>query len=208
MREPDAVDLSEAGKIGRVIRKYELTGVPAELATRWAGNGGDRYSLRSLADYFNERVLAAAVADAGVDSMPGGAENLYLVLTGEEGSAGERTELRRRLERDGVDVDALKRDFVSHQTIHTFLTDHLEERYEVDDDEQLRKDADRVSRLESRLAAVAGDAVERSDRVGRITVGDTEVFVETRVLCTECGETTTVQDLFENGGCACQSSDE
>lgn len=208
MGDPDAVDLSDAGKIGRVVREYDLTGVPDELAARWNGRGGDRWSLRSLADYFNRRVLGAALADAGVDSVSSDVERWYLVLTGEEGSAGDRTALRRRLERDGVDVERLERDFVSHQTVHTFLTDHLDERYEVDEAAQLRKDADRVSRLESRLAAVAGDAVDRSARIGRITVGDAEVFVETRVLCADCGETTTVQRLFERGGCGCATGDE
>lgn len=203
MRDPESLDLSEAGKIGRVIDEYDLTGVPAELAARWSGDGGDRWSLRALADYFNERVLAAGLADAGVDSVTSDVSTQYRVLTGEEGSAGDRTALRRRLERDGVDVDALTRNFVSHQTVHTFLTDHLEERYEADEAEQLRKDADRVSRLESRLAAVADDAVNRSKRVGRIAVGDPEVFVETRVVCTDCGESRTLQDLFERGGCGC-----
>lgn len=208
MGNPEAVDLTEAGKIGRVIREYDLTGVPAELATRWTGEGDERWSLRALADYFNERVLGAALSDAGLDSLPGDTETQYRVLTGEEGSAGDRTTLRRRLEREGVDVERLERDFVSHQTVHTFLTDHLDESYQVDDSEQLAKDADRVSRLESRLAAVAGDAVERSDRVGRITVGNAEVFVETRVLCTDCGETATVQELFDRGGCGCADAPE
>jgi hypothetical protein len=208
MADPEALDLHEAGKIGRVIQQYELTGVPAELATRWSGDAGERWSLRSLADYFNQRVFAAALSDAGVDTVAMDVGAQYRVLTGEEGSAGDRTALRRRLEREGVDVEATVGDFVSHQTVHTFLTDHLEERYEVDEAAQLQKDADRVSRLESRLSAVASDAVERSARVGRIDVGDPEVFVETRVLCTACGETTTVQDLFDLGGCGCSAEND
>lgn len=206
MADPEALDLSEAGKIGRVVSDRDLSGVPAELATRWRGDGGERWSLRALADYFNERVLAAALAEADVDVVGSDVTSQHRVLTGEEGSAGDRTALRRRLERDGVDVDDVEADFVSHQTVHTFLTDHLDERYEVDDAAQLRKDADRVSRLESRLAAVAGDAVDRSARVGRIDVGDAEVFVETRILCTDCGETATVQELFDRGGCGCSDS--
>lgn len=208
MADPESLDLREAGKIGRVVREYDLEGLPAELAGRWRGDGDERWSLRALADHFNERVLAAALADADVDALSGDVASRYRVLTGEEGSAGDRTALRRRLEREGLDVESLERDFVSHQTVHTFLTDHLDERYEVDEAAQLRKDADRVSRLESRLAAVAGDAVERSARTGRIDVGDAEVFVETRVLCTDCGETATVQDLLDRGGCGCSPDDD
>lgn len=203
--DPDALDLQAVGKIGRVIQQYGLPDVPTELATRWRGDGDERWSLRALADYVNERILAAALADAGADthSLSGDVSTQYRVLTGEAGSAGDQATLRARLTRAGVDVDALTSDFVSHQTVHTFLTDHLDEHYEVDDSARLSKDAARVSRLESRLEAVASDAVERSARGGRLEIGDAELFVETRVLCTDCGESTTIQDLFERGHCGC-----
>lgn len=202
MVELDADSLRQAGKVGRTVAKYDLHGLPGELAARWTGEEGERESLRSLADYFNERVLAAALRDAGVETVDD-AGRLYRVLTGEQGSAGDQTDLRNRLEREGVPVDSVTSDFVSHQTVHTFLTEHLDVSYGEDERPQVEKDAERINRLESRLAAVADDAVDRSDRTERITVGDAEVFVETRVLCTDCGGSFTVQSLLDRGGCNC-----
>jgi hypothetical protein len=63
------------GKVGRVIREYGLDGLGTELEARWTGKGGDQYSLRALADRFNQRVLEAALEDAGVRSLEGDVEN-------------------------------------------------------------------------------------------------------------------------------------
>lgn len=201
MQELDT-DLATAGKVGRVIDERELSGVAEELVTRWTGEAGERASLRELARFFNERVLGAALADAGADPT-GDPSRLYRILTGEEGSAGDRTDLRNRLERAGVDVDAVESDFVSHQTVHTFLTDHLDVEYHEDRRPQLQKDRERIDRLESRLAAVADDVVARSGDAGRIRVGDPDVLVETRVLCAECGNDYTLQGLLDREGCGC-----
>ncbi|MFC7007207.1 rod-determining factor RdfA [Halalkalicoccus salilacus] len=112
------------GKVGRVIREYGLDGLGTELEIRWTGKGGDQYSLRALADRFNQRVLEAALEDAGVRSLEGDVENRYRLLTDDDVSAGMHQQARRELERAGVDVDALESDFVSHQSIYTYLTDH------------------------------------------------------------------------------------
>lgn len=200
--EPDS--LHAAGKVGQTIARYELEGVPEELAARWTGESGERESLRSLAHYFNRRVLGVALRDAGVDTVDD-VDRTYRVLIGDVGSAGDRTTLRNRLEREEVPVDQVKSDFVSHQTIHTFLTEHLDVAYDTDGVPQLEKDVERLNRLESRLAAVTSDVVDRSRRTDRISVGDAEVFVETRVLCADCGGSYTAQTLLERGGCDCES---
>lgn len=204
MDDVDPDSLRSAGKVGRTTAKYDLEGVPEELATRWTGESGERESVRSLAHRFNRRVLEVALRDAGVDTVDD-VDRLYRVLIGEAGSAGDRTSLRNRLERDGVPVEEVESDFVSHQTVHTFLTEHLEVDYVTNEASQLERDAERLNRLESRLAAVTSDVVDRSRRADRIGVGDTEVFVETRVLCADCGGSYTVQALLDRGGCDCES---
>lgn len=204
MDDVETETLRAAGKVGRTIAKYELEGVPGELAARWTGESGERESLRSLAHYFNRRVLGVALRDADVETVDD-VDRMYRVLIGEAGSAGDRTSLRNRLEREGVPVDQVESDFVSHQTIHTFLTDHLDVAYAADDTSQLKKDVERLNRLESRLAAVTSDVVDRSRRTDRIRVGDAEVFVETRVLCADCGGSYTAQTLLDRGGCDCES---
>lgn len=54
----------------------------------------------------------------------GEVETLYALLTDEDVSDDDRLRARRRLEQDGIDVDALQDEFVSYQTIQRYLQDH------------------------------------------------------------------------------------
>ena len=58
-------------KVGRLIETNGLSDVGQELEDRWLGNGYESQSLRSLADWFNERLLAAKLQDAGENPIDG-----------------------------------------------------------------------------------------------------------------------------------------
>jgi len=180
-----------------------------ELAARWVGDGYDRESLRSLADRFNRRVLADSMESAGLSPLDGEVENTYRLLTSDEVSAGMRTQARRRLERDGVDSESLRSDFVSHQAIHTYLTTDLE--IEPPDDtssapDRLERDRETINRLESRLKAVADDTISRLDTTDTLSIGDFSVLVDVQVFCADCGHQSEVGDLLAEGGCQCLSA--
>ena len=59
--------------------------------------------------------------EAGMDPLQKDVGNTYEILTDQETSSGDRVEVRNRLEWNGIDVDALESDFVTHQVIHTYL---------------------------------------------------------------------------------------
>ncbi len=192
-------------KVRRVIDDYGLDGLGDELAARWVGDGYDRESLRSLADRFNKRVLAASMETAGLSPLDGEVENTYRLLTDEEVSAGMRTQVSRRLERDGLDPDALQSDFVSHQAIHTYLTRDREiEPPEADERDRLEADRETIQRLRSRLEAVTENTVGRLDATDRLDVGTFSVLVDLQVVCADCGTTYEIGELFEQGGCDCR----
>lgn len=197
------------GKVGRVIRKYGLDGLGTELEARWTGKGGDQYSLRALADRFNQRVLEAALEDAGVRSLEGDVENRYRLLTDDDVSAGMHQQARRELERAGVDVDALESDFVSHQSIYTYLTDHRGVSHpssaEPDPERRIEREIDKINALASRTRAVTTDSVERLASAGLIDEGDTSVFVDVRVTCEVCGSVSSASSFLESGGCSCRN---
>lgn len=203
--EADETPPASRSKVGRVIEKYQLDGLAEELVAYWTGEYDERYSLRQLADYFNREVLRAALADAGENPLDGEVDNTYRLITDADVSEGMRTQAERRIERLGIDVDALASDFVSHQAIHTYLTKYQQVSYPgADDDVQLAKDRERIDRLENRLVAVIEDALSRSRSTDRLALSDFDVFVDTRVMCEECGTTYTVSDLVDRGGCDCQ----
>jgi hypothetical protein len=98
-----------------------MTGIGAELESRWTAENDRRMSLRDLADYFNREVLAAVLADTDAQPFDGEVENTYRVLTDDDVRSASRTRARRRLEREGVDVDELKSSFVTYQAIRSYL---------------------------------------------------------------------------------------
>ncbi|MFB6270143.1 MAG: rod-determining factor RdfA [Halobacterium sp.] len=191
-------------KVGRLIESYGLDGEGERLERRWLGDGVEEASLRTLADEFNRELLAAALADAGRNPVDADLETTYEILTGDAESEGARTQKRLELSRDGVDVDALLDDFVSHQAVHTYLRDYRGvERPERDDDDQLDSDIETLRRLQSRAESVTADAVERSANTGRIDVGDADVLVNVRVFCQDCGADYDAEELLRRGGCDC-----
>lgn len=194
-------------KVERVLDTYGLT-IGEELADRWRGEGYERESLRALADRFNEAVLASAMRDAGLSPLEGEAENTYRLLTDDSVSAGMRTQARRRLERADLDVDALRRDFVSHQAIHTYLTDKRGVSAPTDGRspaERLADDRATIQRLESRLEAVADNTLERLNRTDQLSVGERSIIIDVGVFCEDCGRQYEIGELLEAGSCACDA---
>lgn len=200
----DAESTGRRTKIERVIDEYDLEGLETELAARWSAPAGERDSLRDLARYVNERILAAALERAGVDVVAGEVENYYRLLTDEDVSAGRREEARTTLDQQGVDVDALERDFVSHQAVHTFLTDRAGITYEgTTTSERLENARDALARLEGRVQSVAERNVDQLASAGHLDVGDVGVLVSLDVVCNDCGQRYDVGTLLEAGGCDC-----
>ena len=62
--------------------------------------------------------------EANVQSLDGEIEDTYRLSTDDEVSSAESIRVQRRLERDGVDVDALENDFITYQAIWSYLKDH------------------------------------------------------------------------------------
>lgn len=199
----DAGTAGPRGKVERVIEEYSLDGLGAELERRWTGAHGERESLRSLADRFNRAVLRRRLERAGAAPLDGEIENTYRLLRGDDVSTGMRTEARRQLERDGVDVDALESDFASHQAIHTYLRKHRGAELEADQRNRSEKEARTIRRLQGRTAAVAENSLERLSGAGDVTLGDFEVFTDVQVYCSDCGTQYDVVELIRRGGCDC-----
>lgn len=194
-------------KVGRGVDAYELDDVNEELISRWCGEGRTRQSLRELADYFNRKLLRAGMGQAGTPPLDGEAANVYRLLTDDDVSSGARTQTRGRLEADGVDVDAIEAQFVSHQTVHSHLTDCLGVTREKDGgDSGTRRaaDRDRIRALQSRTEAVTTDALDRLADGDALALAGFDVFVDVTVLCDSCGRQHDVGALLDAGGCDCQ----
>lgn len=193
-------------KLARVTAEYGLDDLDEDLAARWTGDGVERYSLRELEAYVNQRVLRAAMQEAGIDPLSGEVENIYELLSDDETSEGVRIEARKRLERAGIDVEDLQKDFVSHQSIHTYLKRHLDVSYERSEtpEERLDKATETILSLRNRTEAVTEGTLGTLRNAGTMSLDGFEVFVDINVACDQCGRYYEVDELLERGGCECQ----
>lgn len=189
-------------KVGRVAAAWDLT-VDAELAERWTGE--DRQSTRDLAAWFNRQLLRSALVEAGVPAKDGEVATYYRLLTDDDVTSGDRIETRRELQREGVAVEELETAFVSHQTIHTHLTECLDASLsEPTPEERIEDAATTLGQLQSRTEAVTADTVERLADHGALDIGGTDVFVSVQVSCPECSHQYSVRELLDRGGCHCE----
>jgi hypothetical protein len=190
-------------KVERDIERYGLEGMGSELERRWLGIDGEESSLRELADYFNRELLSAVLLRSGQQPIEGEVENLYRLLTDDAVSSGNRTQARRTLERYDVDVGEVESDFVTHQAVHTYLTNGRDVRKEPAETDRLATAQDTIERLKSRTSAVTERSLEQLRNGDDIVLDDFTVVTEVSVTCSECGAWKPVSELLEDDGCEC-----
>lgn len=193
-------------KVGRLVERYDLAGLGEELEHRWTAPEGQRDSLRKLAEYVNRRVLEAELRDAGHSPTAAELEGHYEAIADDDVDSGTRTRKRRELERYGVDVERLRASFVTHQTVHTYLTEFRNASFDPDpttvEDEKAT-----LARLRSRTAAVTESTLERLAAADRIADREYETLVDVRVLCRDCGRASDLEALLDEGGCGCDAGE-
>lgn len=190
-------------KVKRVARKYDLEDIDRELADRWT-RSNDRFSLRELADFFNEQVLRAAVEAQDMNPLEGEVENFYRILT-DDVSSGVKMQARKRLEQNGIDVDELGEDFVSYQSINRHLKKDLGvTRSTAESDSGPERKQQRLYALQNRVVAVVENTLEQLRAKGELALADFDVVVDIRVTCSHCNRIHSLRELFERKGCTCQ----
>ena len=205
MASPDSTGPSTRGrksKVARVLDEYDLEGMGAELERRWTASE-DRWSLRDLARFLNQQVLGTALEAANVQTVDGEVANTYRLLTDEDVTSADRTRIRRRLERDGVDVDALEKDFVTYQAIRTYLQKHRDAEYTPDETDPIEREISNVQQLRGRLVSVTEGKLEQLRSAEELDLGAFRLLVDVQVVCEDCNGQFEVVELLERGGCHC-----
>lgn len=201
----DSGDLDIQYKMGRILTEYDLQDLHDCLPELWRGDDGEELSLRELARRVNINIVREVLVEAGQNPLDGEAENTYRLLSDDDVSVGVRTQQRNRLERAGIDVDALEDDFVTHQAVYTYLTKGLDvSKDDGDDEDTLEKHETRIQRLRSRLDAVTAQSLENLQNADALTLGRVDTTVSVQVYCQDCETQYDLATLFDNGGCDCQ----
>ncbi|WP_066416193.1 rod-determining factor RdfA [Halorubrum aethiopicum] len=193
---------SRGTKVARLIDEYDLSGTGARLEAAWTGTSGERTSLRDLADEFNERLLEVSLREANVSPRDFEVTGTYEALR--EGSSSERTRARRRLEREGIDVEALSSDFVTHQAIHTYLRKDREARLPDEDEDVVERKIETLEKLQGRVAVVTETTIESLASAEELDHPEYDILVDVQAICSKCGSNHSVGELFRQGGCQCE----
>jgi len=199
---------SKRSKVARLIDEYDLAGIGDTLERRWTATE-DRSSLRELADYFNRELLRTAIESAGATPLEGEVENLYRLLTDDDVTSGVREQTRNRLDQQGVDVEEIEGDFVTYQSVRTYLKKHRDADppdTSTSPEDRIERKRSTIQRLTSRLADVTEQSLRELVDASAITLGEFDVIVTVRVHCTSCGTQQSVSDLLATRGCECEQS--
>lgn len=186
--------------------EYSLATLDEELERRWTGRGVESSSLRELQHDINRRLLRESLTAAGVSPIEGEVENLHRLLDSSDVSESRRIEARRRLESEGVDVEQLVTDFVSHQTVYNHLRTCRGVSPSNDSSEEDRRSRAQstIFGLQNRTELVTEQTLSQLASSGLVTPGEFDVIVDIQAICENCGRSHDIGALLEAGGCECR----
>lgn len=192
-------------KIGRIAAKYDLSDVDSWFVSAWQ----QETSVRTLADEFNEDVIAEALSEANVRGVMWNPTPVYDALHTGELSDAEEIEIRGELERAGINVDGLSSDLVSHQTVYRHLTKCLDASRSDERTLAERREAARetVYALQNRTELVTESTLKTLQSADTTDIGAVEVLVDIRVVCSDCDSSMDFETAVEDG-CDCTPSEE
>jgi len=186
-----------------LIDKYELDDIGAEMERLWTADRENRKSLRELAAVFNQRLLRTAMATEGLETLDGEVENVYRLLSDNEVREADRMRTRRRLEREGLDIDELTSDFVTYQAIRSYLKDTRGAEYTPNDRDPLEREVENFQKIRGRTVSITEGKLEQLRNSDQFDLGTYRTFVEISVVCEDCGTRYEVAELLDRGGCEC-----
>lgn len=200
----DAPTMPRQPKLVGLIEKYDLEDLGEDLERMWVVD--ETHSLRELAEEVNVRIVRTVLRRAGVDLLDGEARNYYRLLREEDPDSSIRVDAVRRLERNGVDVAELETDFVTYQSVRTFLNSERNISYERDDpapEARRRQALDRLRTVQGRYQSVAKSTLSELENNQSLDIGAHEVSVSATVFCKDCGRPFDIDELLTQGSCNC-----
>lgn len=190
-------------KVDRMADKYGLHGIDEELRRRHA----DEESLRALQRFLNARILERELQDAGADPL-GAPADIYDQLVDDDTDAGKLASLEAKLRQRGVDLEAVRNDFVSHVTVGTHLNDCLNRSTEREPDVTPRSATETIAWSRTRMERIVAETLGRLENTDQLDIADPTVAGSITITCEECGSTHTPRELVDRGSCDCESPPE
>ncbi|MFA9418252.1 rod-determining factor RdfA [Natrinema sp. HArc-T2] len=201
-------------KIGRNIETYGLEELNADLVEKRREADA---SLRTLAAHCNRRLLEAALVTADVDVTDAvfGAvhgddvvELVYDALSNDDASPDTAARVRTRLEQQGIDIETIESDWVTHPTVRS----HLNECLDIDTSRSgtitVEDARNTIEWARTQCTEIISRTITRLENAGLVTIGTPSVSVTVRITCMDCGERYRPTDLLTERTCACSTTTE
>lgn len=199
-------------KIGRAIRKYDLDRLNTEIVEY---RDTENKSLRGLERYINKCILRKGVentpdVDLNTDTQIFGAvsdedaiDHIYEVLHDDSTPPDHRARVEKRLEQVGVDVEAIRSDWITHTTVSSHLNDCLG----IDTNRSKPISQDQAGKTiewaKTKCRRIISRTVTRLQANNKIAIADPDVSISVHITCTDCHQTFSPEELTQSGTCEC-----
>lgn len=193
---------SQGCKVCRVLADYDVEHYDDRLLEMWRDDPARRKGYRELARWLNTTLLRREMDDAGLSTVGGEAESKYERLTSDAAYAEEVATL---LEREGIDVDDLRADFVSYGVVRRHLTECLGAEYERDGDGDDGWERDALETTRDHAAEKLRQTATALANKGELACGgDLSVHVSFEVECEACHARVPIDRAMRRGAvCRC-----
>lgn len=190
-------------KIGKGIQKYGLDDLNDELTRKYRD---DDYSLRDLETLINTAITTTTLnnTDTALNTTP--EEVVRILHSDDDVSRREENRLETQLKQTGVNVETLRKDYITYRTVKNHLNDCLD--VDTSRTETITLDDARatIGWARTRSENVIEQTLKRLSNADKITIGnDVDVTVTPRVTCPDCGVTVTISEFLTNNGCDCST---
>jgi len=191
-------------KAGRTAAKYGFTDFLDEtLAEEWAAMDGP--GLRTIANRFNTRVIEITLIEKGEPPLEGEEDLIYDQLTTDKSDQSDRVE--RRLEKNGIDPNRLKEDFISYKTIDRHFKNCTDLERETTKPLDQGDAIDRIRAMNRRVEKVTENTLSELNEHTSLGFEGPEVSVSVTVACPDCDERKSFTTAVKHG-CECSADQE
>jgi hypothetical protein len=182
-------------KIVRVMDKYGLDDLGDKMVDQWTKPPSTRQSCRELAEFFNIRVLDAALREEGIVWDRSLVEECAEIIKSKDKSLTGFD-----LDSRGVDTDEVGEDMVSYQSIHNYLTDNRGINYSREIN-GIRSRVSSLQQMEARMETIATGIIAQSVAHNQISGIEPNVEITAKCICKACGIRTEMSRYLREGGC-------
>ncbi|MDS0260943.1 hypothetical protein NDI56_16195 [Haloarcula sp. S1CR25-12] len=170
------------------------------LLERWKGEGGnDPVGVRTLSEWFNKRVLRSVYRINGRADSSVRLDADYEALRGNDIPAYERAELLSELSEDGIDGDAVAKDFIGKST----LSRHLKGCLDANKDTPVSSSDWEIDRIRVATRAYRDHLESALQSLGNkdeiVGVSEAELQVGASLSCPHCPTRVTVEKAYAQG---------